>query len=68
MNRESIPLLLAVVIPILLVVFIFLRYNKPGFVDYISTFIPRIDPLYYIILAPFLIGLLAAVLMYRKMR
>jgi len=65
-NRESAPLILAVLIPVIIVVFIFLNYGDTSLIRYIADYIPSINPLYYIVLVPFILGLTAAVLVYRK--
>jgi hypothetical protein len=51
-NRESLPLIIAVLIPIILVIIILLYYYGYD----ITLFLRKIDLIYYIILIPFVLG------------
>jgi hypothetical protein len=62
MNREASPLLIAIIIPIILVSIIFLYINGYDITNYLK----KIDIIYYIIIFPIALGLLVAILRYRK--
>jgi len=62
MNREASPLIIAIIIPIILVIFIYMYMN--GY-DIISLF-KKIDIIYYIVIFPIALGLLVAILRYKK--
>jgi hypothetical protein len=62
MNREALPLISAILIPIVLVSFILLYLYGYDF----TLLLRRIDPIYYIIILPFALGLFAALLKLRK--
>ena len=52
MNRESVPLIVGLIVPILLVFFILLYY----FGYDITEIFRRVDLIYYIIIIPFVLG------------
>lgn len=52
MNRESLPLIIAVLIPVMLVSVILLYYYG---ID-VTGFLRNIDLIYYIIIIPFVLG------------
>jgi len=58
LNRESLPLILALVIPILLVLVVILYYY--GF-D-ITLFLRKFPIIYYIIMAPIILGFTVAII------
>lgn len=64
MNREALPLLGAISIPILIVLGIYVYIKGFPFVDYLR----QIHPIYYIILVPFVLGFFAALHLLRKMK
>jgi hypothetical protein len=64
MNREAIPLIVGILVPVIIVVLIVLYIS--GYV--ITEYLRKIDIIYYIIVLPFGLGLLAAILYFRKPR
>jgi hypothetical protein len=56
MNKEMLPLIVALCTPILLVFLIFLYFYGYD----LTLFLRKIDLIYYIIIIPFALGLLAA--------
>jgi hypothetical protein len=64
MNREAVPLLVGILIPILVVALIVLYLN--GF-D-ITIYLRKINIIYYLILLPFALGLLVIIFWFRKPR
>jgi hypothetical protein len=62
MNREALPLVALVLIPI---VFVGLIVSYVQGFDYLSI-LRRIDLIYYIVLVPFVLGVLAAAVWLRK--
>ncbi|MCK5112369.1 MAG: hypothetical protein KAQ84_02385 [Thermoplasmatales archaeon] len=64
MNREALPLILAILAPIVLVSLILLYFYGFDFTLYLK----KIDLIYYIIVIPFALGLFAALLRLRKPR
>ena len=62
MNKEAGPLIIAILLPIILVSLIFLYIN--GY-DVTQYFI-KIDIIYYIVVFPIALGLLVAILRYKK--
>lgn len=62
MNREALPLILVILIPITLVSLISLYLYGYDFTVYLR----KIDLIYYIIILPFALGILAALLKVRK--
>jgi hypothetical protein len=62
MNKESLPLILIILIPIIIVLFVILYYYGIDFFVYIK----KIDTIYYVIILPFVLGLVAALLKIRK--
>ncbi len=64
MNREAVPLIVGILIPVVLVGCIVLYLSGYDF----TTYILKIDLIYYVIIVPFGLGLLAAILWFRKPR
>ncbi len=62
MNREALPLISAILVPIVLVSLILLYFYGYDFTLYLR----KIDFIYYIILFPFALGLIAAVMKLKK--
>ena len=62
MNREALPLISAILVPIVLVSIILLYFYGYDFTLYLR----KIDLIYYIILFPFALGLIAAVMKLKK--
>ena len=62
MNKEAGPLLIAVLIPIILIILIFLYINGYD----ITSYLKKVDIIYYIIIFPIALGLLVAILRYNK--
>lgn len=62
MNREALPLVLVILVPIVLVSLILLFLYGYDFTVYLR----KIDLVYYIIILPFALGILAALLKVRK--
>ena len=62
MNKEAVPLILAIIIPIALVFIILLYFYGYDFTFYLK----KIDLIYYIILLPFVLGAIAALLKLKK--
>ncbi|MCX6663920.1 MAG: hypothetical protein NTZ75_06690 [Euryarchaeota archaeon] len=64
MNREAVPLIVGILIPIVLVVLIVLYVSGYD----ITVYLRKIDLIYYVIVLPFGLGLLAAILWFKKPR
>jgi len=64
MNREAVPLIVCILIPIVLVVLIVLYISGYDITEYLK----KINIIYYIIVIPFGLGLLAAILWFNKPR
>jgi hypothetical protein len=64
MNREAIPLIVGILVPVIIVVLIVLYISGYDITEYLR----KIDIIYYIIVLPFGLGLLAAILYFRKPR
>jgi len=64
MNREAAPLIICILIPIVLVVLIVLYTSGYDITEYLR----KINIIYYILVIPFGLGLLAAVLWFKKPR
>ena len=62
MNKEAGPLIIAVLIPIILIIFIFLYINGYD----VTRYLKKVDIIYYIIIFPIVLGLLVAILRYKK--
>jgi len=62
MNKEAVPLLIAILIPCIFVFLIFIYFYGYD----ITLYFRKIDLIYYIIVIPFILGLLAAVLKLKK--
>jgi len=62
MNREALPLILAILIPIILVFLFWLYFYGLDYFDYFK----KIDLIYYIIIIPFALGLFAGLLKLSK--
>jgi hypothetical protein len=64
MNREAAPLIVGILIPIVLVVLIVLYTSGYDITEYLR----KIDVIYYILVIPFGLGLLVAILWFNKPR
>jgi hypothetical protein len=64
MNREAAPLIVGILIPIVLVVLIVLYTSGYDITEYLR----KIDLIYYILVIPFGLGLLVAILWFNKPR
>jgi len=62
MNREALPLIVAILVPVIIVSLILLYFYGYDF----TIFMRRIDLIYYIILFPFALGLAIAFLRRKK--
>ncbi|MFH1101088.1 MAG: hypothetical protein V1726_03525 [Methanobacteriota archaeon] len=62
MNRESAPLLIAILVPFIIVGVILLYFYGYD----ITVFLKKINIIYYVILIPFALGLFAALLKIKK--
>jgi hypothetical protein len=62
MNREAVPLIIAILTPIIFVSLVILYVNGYD----LTSFFRKIDLIYYIIILPIALGLLVAILKYRK--
>jgi hypothetical protein len=61
-NKESLPLIMALLVPILLVVIILLYYYGYD----ITLFLRRIPWIYYVIILPIALGFTVAIIKYMK--
>ncbi len=64
MNREAVPLIVGILVPVIFVALIVLYLN--GF-D-ITIYLRNINIIYYLILLPFALGLLVIIFWFRKPR
>ena len=62
MNRESLPLMLALFVPIILVVIVLLYYYGYD----ITEFFRKINILYYIVIIPVVLGFTVAIIKYMR--
>ena len=62
MNKEAGPLIIAIILPIILVSMLFLYINGYD----ITIYFRKIDIIYYIVVFPIALGLLVAILRYKK--
>lgn len=62
MNKEAGPLIIAIILPIILVSLMFLYINGYD----ITIYFRKIDIIYYIVVFPIALGLLVAILRYKK--
>ncbi|RLF28532.1 MAG: hypothetical protein DRN08_02740 [Thermoplasmata archaeon] len=62
MNKEAIPLLLGIITPILLVSIILLHIHGYNIIHYLKN----IDPIYYIIIFPMILGIILALSGWKK--
>lgn len=62
MNRESLPLILALLVPVILVVIVLLYYYGYD----ITEFLRKIDILYYIVIVPIVLGFTVAIIKYMR--
>lgn len=62
LNRESLPLFAALIVPIVLVSLVLLYYYGYD----ITQFIRNLDPLYYIILIPFVLGFIVVIIRFMR--
>ena len=64
MNREALPLIVGILIPVILVGLIVLYLSGYD----LTVYLRKIDIIYYVIVLPFGLGILAAILYFRKPR
>jgi hypothetical protein len=64
MNREAVPLIIGILVPIVIVALIVLYVSGYD----ITVYLRKIDLIYYVIVLPFGLGLLAAILWFKKPR
>jgi len=64
MNREAVPLIIGILVPIVIVALIVLYISGYD----ITVYLRKIDLIYYVIVLPFGLGLLAAILWFKKPR
>jgi hypothetical protein len=64
MNREALPLIVGILLPVILVGLIVLYLSGYD----ITVYLRKIDIIYYVIVLPFGLGILAAILYFRKPR
>jgi hypothetical protein len=62
MNREAVPLIIGILVPIVIVALIVLYVSGYD----ITVYLRKIDLIYYVIVLPFGLGLLAAILWFKK--
>ena len=62
MNKEAGPLIIAIIVPIILVSLMFFYINGYD----ITIYFRKIDIIYYIVVFPIALGLLVAILRYKK--
>ena len=62
MNRESLPLMLTLFVPIILVVIVLLYYYGYD----ITEFFRKINILYYIVIIPIVLGFTVAIIKYMR--
>ena len=62
MNKEAMPLIIAILAPIILISLIYLFINGYDFI----TLFKKVDLIYYIVVFPIALGLLVAILRYKK--
>ena len=62
MNRESLPLVLALLVPIVLVLIIVLYYWG---ID-LTEFFRKIDIIYYIVIIPFILGFIVIIVKFMR--
>jgi len=62
LNRESLPLLLALFVPIILVVIVLLYYYGYD----ITEFFRKLNILYYIVIIPVVLGFTVAIIKYMR--
>jgi E3 ubiquitin-protein ligase DOA10 len=62
MNKEAGPLIIAIIVPIILVSLMFLYINGYD----ITIYFRKIKIIYYIVVFPIALGLLVAILRYKK--
>jgi hypothetical protein len=62
MNREAVPLIVGLLVPIIVVSLIVLYVSGYD----VTVYLRKIDVIYYIVVLPFGLGLLAAILWFRK--
>lgn len=62
MNREAVPLVIGILLPVLLVAFIILYLSGYD----ITIFLKKINIIYYLVLIPFGLGFLVIIFWFRK--
>jgi hypothetical protein len=58
LNRESVPLLCALVVPVILIIIVILYYSG---ID-ITEFFRKLNILYYIVMVPIVLGFVAGII------
>ena len=66
MNREALPLILAILVPIVLVSLVLLYVYGYEYLSDIIVLLRKIDLIYYIIVLPVALGLLVALLKWKR--
>jgi ABC-type multidrug transport system permease subunit len=64
MNREAVPLIVGILIPVIFVALIVLYLNGFDITEYLR----KINIIYYLVILPFGLGLLVIILWFRKPR
>jgi ABC-type multidrug transport system permease subunit len=64
MNREAVPLIVGILIPVIFVALIVLYLNGLD----ITVYLRKINIIYYLLILPFALGLLVIIFWYRKPR
>ncbi len=62
MNKESVPLIIGIILPVLLVLIILLNFFGINLFDYVKN----INVIYYLIILPFLLGFLVIIVKYAR--
>jgi len=62
MNREAVPLIIGILVPIILVALIILYFSGYD----ITVYFRKINLIYYLMVIPFALGLLVVVFWFRK--
>jgi ABC-type multidrug transport system permease subunit len=64
MNREAVPLIVGILVPVIFVALIVLYLNGFDITEYLR----KINIIYYLVILPFGLGLLVIILWFRKPR
>jgi hypothetical protein len=62
MNKEALPLIIVILVPL---IFVFLILTYIYIYDF-TKFLREIEPIYYIILLPFILGAIAGIIKIKK--